>query len=44
LHVVGDLSSSVEIAMVKDSVVDFAFLMNWWLDKGDKVAMWRFKV
>jgi hypothetical protein len=29
--------------MVKESVVEFAFLMNWWLDRGDKVAMWRFK-
>jgi hypothetical protein len=39
LHVVGDLSSSVEIAMVKSSAVEFAFLMNWWLDRGDKMAM-----
>jgi hypothetical protein len=30
--------------MVKNSAVEFAFLMNWWLDRGDKVAMWRFRV
>ncbi len=45
LHVVGDLFSSVEIAaMAKNSAVEFAFLMNWWLDRGDKVVMWRFRV
>jgi hypothetical protein len=44
LHVVGDLFSNVEIAMVKNSVVEFAILVNWWLDKGDKVVMWRFRV
>jgi hypothetical protein len=44
LHVVGDLSSSVEIAKVKNSAVEFAFVVNWRLDRGDKVARWRFRV